>query len=70
MAYWLPRLLNEYLEFSGVNGFVSMTFKKQLFPRKIRLTATLRNQACTGLRLVCAWFNSILNDLHFWFPPR
>ena len=26
MAYRLPRLLNEYLEFSGVNGFVSTIF--------------------------------------------
>ena len=28
-AYRLPRLLNEYLEFSGVNGFVSTIFEKQ-----------------------------------------
>ena len=31
IAYRLPGLLNEYLEFSGENGFVSTIFKK-LFP--------------------------------------
>ena len=41
IAYRLPGLLNEYLEFSGINGFVSTTIKKQLFPSKIRMTATL-----------------------------
>ena len=30
IAYRLPELLNEYLEFSEVNGFVSTIFKNQL----------------------------------------
>ena len=44
IAYRLPELLNEYLEFSAVNGFVSTIFKK-LIIIKVRLTATFRNQA-------------------------
>ena len=34
MAYRLPRLLNEYLESSGVNGFVSSTILKNNYFRE------------------------------------
>ena len=56
MAYRLPRLLNKYLEFSGVNGFVSTIFKKTIISVKNPLDRHLNNflnQARAGLR---AWF--------------
>ena len=48
IAYRLPGLLNKYLGCSGVNGFVSTIFKKQLL-----------NQARAGLWPVRAWFLKI-----------
>ena len=56
IAYRLTVLLNEYLEFSGVNGFISAIFRNQLIPLTSCLTATLRNQVCAGCRPARAWF--------------
>ena len=42
IAYQLPVLVTEYLEFSTVNGFASAIFIKQLIVWESRLTATLK----------------------------
>ena len=56
MAYRLPRLLNEYLEFSAVNGFVSTIFKKTIISVKNLLDRHLKKQGArrpqAGARLV------------------
>ena len=45
IAYQLPVLVNEYLEFSRVNGFASAIFIKQSIAWESRLTTTLKMYA-------------------------
>ena len=56
MAYRLLRMLNEYLEFIGVNGFVSATIKKTIISVKNPLDRHLKKPGAR--RPARAWFKN------------